>query len=99
MKPKSELLCGSDEQLIEWVVQKDLSALEVLFDRYAQALYLLSLRIVRQPAIAEGLLQEIFWGVWHGEQRCPHPMNVGGWLWRVTRTQSLNYIRQHRQSI
>ena len=54
----------SDEELLQLIAQRDANALSEIYDRHAQMVYNLIVRIVREPAIAEDLLQETFWQVW-----------------------------------
>lgn len=54
----------ADEQLMTQVVAGDSAALEMLYDRYAAMLLGVVLRIVRNRAVAEEIVQETFWRVW-----------------------------------
>jgi RNA polymerase sigma-70 factor, ECF subfamily len=50
----------SDERLILRLQEKDVSALGLLYRRYARLVYSLSSRIIRDPAEAEDLVHEVF---------------------------------------
>lgn len=63
--PKSELSELSDERLITQVAHGDDVALEGLYDRYSSAVMGLALRIVGNRNIAEDIVQETFWRIWH----------------------------------
>lgn len=59
-----QLMNIADEQLMTQVVAGDSAALEMLYDRYAAMLLGVVLRIVRNRAVAEEIVQETFWRVW-----------------------------------
>jgi RNA polymerase sigma factor (sigma-70 family) len=54
----------SDEALLALCSRADESALGELYDRYGRVAYGLALRIVRDRALAEDVVQEAFLGVW-----------------------------------
>jgi RNA polymerase sigma factor (sigma-70 family) len=54
----------SDEALLALVSRSDEEALAQLYDRYARVAYGLSLRVLRDPALAEDAVQEAFLAVW-----------------------------------
>jgi RNA polymerase sigma-70 factor (ECF subfamily) len=54
----------SDEALLALVSRSDEEALVELYDRYSRIAYGLSLRILRDPALAEDAVQEAFLAVW-----------------------------------
>jgi len=54
----------SYEVLLQAMVQKDVRAFGVLYDRYAPVVYNLLFHIVRNESLAEELLQDTFWQVW-----------------------------------
>jgi len=54
----------SDEALLALVSRSDDTALAELYDRYGRAAYGLSLRILRDPTLAEDAVQEGFLAVW-----------------------------------
>jgi RNA polymerase sigma-70 factor, ECF subfamily len=55
--PKAE---SSDEALILRLQEKDISALGLLYRRYASVVYSVCVRIIRDPAEAEDLVHEVF---------------------------------------
>lgn len=70
-----------------------------LFDRYSKVVYSVSLRVLRDPAAAEDVLQEIFMQIW----RSPDGFiatrgSLGGWLAVVSRNRSIDTLRRKRPS-
>jgi RNA polymerase sigma-70 factor, ECF subfamily len=86
----------SDEALLRLVHRKDVRAYEALYDRHAQVVYNLVMRIVRDPNAAEELLQEIFWQVWQKAEQYEGSGSVAAWLYRVARNRALDYLRHQR---
>jgi RNA polymerase sigma-70 factor (ECF subfamily) len=87
----------TDEALLRLIRGKDIRAYERLYDRHAQVVYNLVMRIVRDPASAEELLQEIFWQVWQKAEQYEGTGPAGAWLYRVARNRALDYLR-HQQA-
>jgi RNA polymerase sigma-70 factor, ECF subfamily len=85
---------GTDADLIERLRRRDPEALADLYDRYGRAVYSLILRVVRDTAIAEDLVQETFLRVWNrvhgldGERG-----SLGAWLMTVARNRAIDYLR------
>jgi RNA polymerase sigma-70 factor (ECF subfamily) len=88
----------SDEALLQLIAERSTEALETLYDRHAQTTYNLIIRIVRDPAVADELLQETFWQVW---QACGQGQFRGegvalAWLCRIARNKSLDQLRRQK---
>jgi RNA polymerase sigma-70 factor (ECF subfamily) len=79
---------------MERLARRDQQALEAIYDRYSRAAYSLLLRITRDPAAAEELLQEAFLRLW----RNAHSYDVsrgslGTWLLTVARNMAFDHLR------
>ena len=69
----------------------------VLFDRYSRVVYSVSLRVLREPASAEDVLQEIFMQVWRNPSSFLETKgSLGGWLAVVARNRSIDTLRRRR---
>jgi len=76
------------------VQRRDGRALAQLYDRYGRIVYALILRIVRNRAAAEDLVQETFLRVWnHARSFDAHKGAAGPWLLAVARNRSIDYLR------
>ena len=86
-----------DAALLALVQRGDEQAMASLFDRYSKVVYSVALRVLRDPASAEDVLQEIFMQIW----RSPDGFiatrgSLGGWLAVVSRNRSIDALRRKR---
>lgn len=83
-----------DEILIARVAQGDVTAFEILFDRYAATVLGLLLHILGDRNVAEILLQETFWQVWQkAETYSSQTSRFSGWLIRIARSLAKQEIK------
>jgi RNA polymerase sigma-70 factor (ECF subfamily) len=90
---------GQDAQLLERIQRGEEQAMAVLFDRYSKIVYSVALRVLRDTAAAEDVMQEIFMQIW----RSPNSFvaakgSLGGWLSVVARNRSIDTLRRKRPS-
>jgi RNA polymerase sigma-70 factor (ECF subfamily) len=91
---------ASDEALINRVRANDQKAMAEIFDRYGGLVYSVALRILKDPAQAEDVLQEIFVQVW----KTPNSFVQGrgamaAWLAVVTRNRAIDMLRRRRPTV
>jgi RNA polymerase sigma-70 factor (ECF subfamily) len=86
----------SDEFLLRLIAQKDSEALEAFYDRHAQVTYNLIVRIVRDQAVADEILQETFWQVWQKASGFSGRGSPAAWLYRIARNKSLDHLRRQK---
>lgn len=83
--------------LIRAVAEGDDAAMAVLYDRYAQAIYSLALRVVRQPGVAEEVVQETLVRVWRAAPTYEGgPAGFEAWLFRIARNLCIDQLRRQR---
>ena len=88
-----------DAILLTLVQQGDESAMASLYDRYAKVVYSVALRVLRDPASAEDVLQEIFLQIWRNPGGFVATRGtLGGWLSVVSRNRSIDALRRKRPS-
>jgi len=86
-----------DGQLIARIQRGDEQAMAVLYDRYSRVVYSVALRVLRDAAAAEDVLQEIFMQVWrHPDSFTATRGSFGGWLSVVARNRSIDALRRKR---
>ena len=86
----------SDDLLLRRIAQRDASALESLYERHAQVVFNLIVRIVRDPATADEVLQDTFWQAWQKAGDFRADGAVAAWLYRIARNKSLDRLRRER---
>lgn len=86
----------SDEQLLRLVAQGEVAAYELFYDRHAQVVYSLLVRIVRERPIADELLQETFLQVWRNAERYRGSGAAAAWLLRIARNRALDELRRQK---
>jgi RNA polymerase sigma-70 factor, ECF subfamily len=86
-----------DTSLLALVRKGDEQAMASLFDRYSKVVYSVALRVLRDPAAAEDVLQEIFMQVWRNPDSFTSTRgSLGGWLAVVARNRSIDTLRRKR---
>ncbi len=86
-----------DAALLDRVRRGDEAAMTILFDRYSKIVYSVGLRVLRDPAAAEDVLQEIFMQVWRSPGLFLETKgSLGGWLAVVARNRSIDTLRRRR---
>jgi RNA polymerase sigma-70 factor, ECF subfamily len=86
---------GSEErELIARLQRRDPQALAELYDLYGKLAYSLVLRVVRDQAIAEDLVQETFLRVWNRVHSVDSDKgSIGPWLLAIARNRAIDYLR------
>jgi RNA polymerase sigma-70 factor (ECF subfamily) len=88
-----------DTELLSKVQHGDERAMAVLFDRYSKIVYSVSLRVLRDTAAAEDVMQEIFMQIWRNPNSFVAAKgSLGGWLSVVARNRSIDTLRRKRPS-
>jgi RNA polymerase sigma-70 factor (ECF subfamily) len=83
-----------DEELAERLRRRDGRAMAELYDRYGRLVFSLILRVVRDTAITEDLVQETFLRVWNRVQGFDAEKGaLGPWVLAVARNRAIDYLR------
>jgi len=86
-----------DAALLARVQRGDEQAMALLFDRYSKIVYSVALRVLRDAASAEDILQEIFMQIWRNPASFVAARgSLGGWLAVVTRNRSIDALRRKK---
>jgi RNA polymerase sigma-70 factor (ECF subfamily) len=84
-----------DAALLEAVAEGSQDAMAAVYDRYSRIVYCIALRVLREPALAEDVMQEVLLQVWKRPQSfVAQRGNLGAWLGVVTRNRSIDVLRK-----
>jgi len=87
----------NDGSLLALVLRGDEPAMASLFDRYSKIVYSVALRVLRDPSLAEDVLQEVFMQIWRNPESFTATRgSLGGWLAVVSRNRSIDVLRRKR---
>jgi RNA polymerase sigma-70 factor, ECF subfamily len=84
----------SDRELIEALRQGDEEAFSTLFRKYYPALVGMAGAVLRDSAVAEEVVQEVFLELWRRAEELPVEDSYRGYLFRATRNRALNRVRR-----
>ena len=85
---------SSDEMLMRRIAGGDQLAMRTLFCRHRVALYRWLLRLVRDEALAEDLLSDVFLDVWRQAASFEGRSSVSTWLLAIARYKALSARRR-----
>jgi RNA polymerase sigma-70 factor (ECF subfamily) len=87
----------SDDALIERVRAGDAAAFDALYARFAAPLHRYVLGTVRDEAVADDLVQEVFLRVWTRAEQWDARGAVRVWLYRIGLNLAINHLRAARR--
>jgi RNA polymerase sigma-70 factor, ECF subfamily len=85
---------SSDNILIARIASGDRLAMQTLFARHRVSVYRWIVRIVRDEALAEDLLSEVFLDVWRQSAKFEARSSVSTWLLAIARHKALSAQRR-----
>jgi len=85
----------ADEELMQVVLDGDVRAFEVVFDRHASAAFSLAYRMCGRRAAAEDIVQEAFLSLWRsGSGYDPRRGSVRSWVLSVVHNRAIDGMRR-----
>ena len=88
-----------DQQLLSRIALGDKAALEVLYTRYATSVYSLTMFMLKQPALAEEVTQDIFLNIWlKAASYNPDRGKARAWIMSITHHKAVDAIRARRRA-
>ena len=88
----------SDEALIGRIATGDKLAMQVLFARHQVRVYRFVLRLVKNEALAEDLISEVFLDVWRQAGKFEGRSQVTTWLLSIGRFKALSALRKRPEA-
>jgi RNA polymerase sigma factor (sigma-70 family) len=88
----------SDEAVVALVARSDDTALAELYDRFGRVAYGLSLRILRDEALAQDAVQEGFLSVWRTAPRfVPERARASTWILTLVHRRAVDLVRREER--
>ena len=66
---------------------------EDIFKSHFKSLHIYACSIVKDEAVAEEIVQNVFYKLWEGRSRIRFQQSVGGYLYKAVYYESLNYLK------
>ncbi len=89
---------AQDAAIVRRMAEGDESALGALYDRWSDGVHTLVVRIVRDEAEAEEVVEAVFWQAWQQAGRYTGDRGTpGAWLLAMARSRSLDRLRTLRR--
>lgn len=96
--PESARAIADEVRLMGGIRRGDSLALEALYDRHARRVYALCVRMLRDPAEAEEVTQEVFWEIWRRADRYEASRGAPlSYLLNLARSRTLDRLRRDRR--
>jgi RNA polymerase sigma-70 factor (ECF subfamily) len=93
---KSLTLMQDDALLIKQLQAKEERALSLLYDKYSGALYSVIIKMTRDEALSQDLLQETFITIWDKSHQYNNEKGrFYTWAYRIAKNKVLNYLRKN----
>jgi RNA polymerase sigma-70 factor (ECF subfamily) len=84
-----------DAALLSAVAEGSQDAMAAVFDRYSRIVYCIALRVLREPGLAEDVMQEVLLQIWKRPQSFVSQRgNLAAWLSVVTRNRAIDVLRK-----
>lgn len=78
----------------------DISAFNSLYWKYHGAIYANALKLIKDPAIAEDIVQDVFVTLWEKRHSIDPRQDIAGWLFVVSQHKTIDQLkRKLRQSL
>lgn len=95
----SNLNSNPDTILINRLCEGDTLALTELYNTYWQLLFLSAYNIVKDKALCEDIIQDIFMNIWHNREKLEINISLKGYLYACARYQVFNHLRKNKDKI
>jgi len=87
----------TDSELIAGIIKRERRAFDLFYNRYAQIIFNLCVRILKDEAEAQDVLQEILLQIWRDAARFdPERASVKTWLFTIARSRVLDRYRSRK---
>lgn len=85
---------ANEYDLLGRLVKDDRIAFDVIYHQYFHAVYRNALKITHDTALAEDILQEVFFTLWEKRKTIDINRSVGGWLFVVCYNKAVHQLQK-----
>lgn len=89
----------TDDQILEKLPKEGQLAMTMLYEHHYSQLCLKAIRYVKDPKIAEDIVQDLFVDIWKKRENLNVSSSLTGYLQRSVVNRSLNWLRAQRVQI
>lgn len=83
-----------EKHIVELLGERDERAISLLYDNYADTLFGVAIKVVKDPELAEDVLQESFVKIWKkSDTYDAAKAKLFTWLFRITRNTAIDKLR------
>ncbi len=83
-----------EKHIVELLGERDEKAISLLYDNYANTLYGVAYKVVKDEELAEDVVQESFIKIWKkADSYDPTKAKLFTWLFRITRNTAIDKLR------
>ncbi|MGI9387045.1 MAG: sigma-70 family RNA polymerase sigma factor [Methyloligellaceae bacterium] len=87
----------TDQDLIGRIARRDRAAVEVLYGRHHVRVYRFAMRFVRNEAVAEELVNDVFLDIWRHADRFDGRSSVTTWMLAMVRNKAISLLRRRSE--
>ena len=88
----------SDQVLVDKCLSGDAQAQQELYEKYVQAMYNVSVRMVNNSEDASDIIQEVFVKVFRNLTSFQGESTLGAWIKKITVNTTLNFLRKAKKN-
>ncbi len=83
-----------EKHIVELLQERDEKAISLLYDNYADTLYGVAYKVVKDEDLAQDIIQESFVKIWKkSDSYDPSKAKLFTWLFRITRNTAIDKLR------
>jgi RNA polymerase sigma-70 factor (family 1) len=88
------IACHTEKELARRLITGDIAAFNQIYQQYFHPVYCNALKITREAAVAEDVLQEVFITLWEKRATIDPERSLAGWLFIICYHKSVNLLRK-----
>ncbi|RXM49179.1 hypothetical protein BOW55_02220 [Flavobacterium sp. YO12] len=90
---------NQDVILIDRLRNGDETALNELYNKFWQSLFMSSYNVLKDRELCEDIIQDIFMNIWHNREKLEIHISLKGYMYACARYQVFNHIRRNKDKI